>query len=58
MLNIRNSNVTVFKWSNSNLFLFIFVLFNNNFSDFSRIQTLIVGPDGEHTDHLTTPTAL
>ena len=39
----------------------IFVLFKNNFCrkivDFSGIETLIVGVEGERTDHLTTTTA-
>ena len=43
-------------------FLFIFVLFNNNFYrkivDLSGIRTRIVGVEGEHADHLTTTTAL
>ena len=44
------------------LFLFIYFLFNNNFYrkflDFSGIRPRIVCLEGEHTDHLTTTTAL
>ena len=42
------------------LFLFIFVLFNTNFTektvDVSRIRTQIGRVEGEHADHLTTTT--
>ena len=50
-----------FKWANTCLFLFIFVLFKYNFTskivDFSGIRTQIVGEEGEHADHLTTTRA-
>ena len=43
-------------------FLFIFVLFNHNFTekivDYSMIRTRIVGVEGEHADYLTTITTL
>ena len=43
------------NWANPGLFLFIFVLFNNNFTekivDFSGNRTRIVGVEGEHADH-------
>ena len=49
------------KWANSGLFLFIFLLFNHrlcrkNTVGFNRIQTWIVGVEGEHADLLTTTT--
>ena len=51
-------NTTFLKkknWANPGLFLFIFVLFNNNFTekivDFSGNRTRIVGVEGEHADH-------
>ena len=50
------------KWDNSDLFLFIFVLFQTQILQkktvcFSKIRTRIVGIEGEHADHLTTTTA-
>ena len=51
-----------FKWTNSGLFLFIFVLFKPKFYrktlDASGIRTRIVRVEGNHADHLTTPLPL
>ena len=48
-------------WDNPGLFLFIFVLFNNNSNtkivDLIWIRTRIIGVHGKHADHLTTTTA-
>ena len=53
---LYNRKIFFFKnWANPGLFLFIFVLFNNNFTekivDFSGNRTRIVGVEGEHADH-------
>ena len=62
-IKLDNLNYFIFKkWANPGLFLFFFVLFNNNFTekivDFSGNRTWIVGVEGEHADHQTTTTAL
>ena len=51
-----SKNGSFFKnWANPGLFLFIFIIFNNNFTekivDFSGNRTRIVGVEGEHADH-------
>ena len=49
------SIIIIIKWANPGLFLFIFVLFNNHFTekivDVSRNRNRIVGVEGEHADH-------
>ena len=50
------------KWANIGPFLLFSFFSNTNFIEktigFSRIQTWIVGAEGEHADHSTTTTAL
>ena len=55
--------MSFFKWAKPGLFFVFFCSFlNTNFTgktvDVSGIRTRIVGVEGEHTDHLTTTTAL
>ena len=53
----KHCQTFVFNFPNPSLFVYFrSFLFNNNFVDFSRIRTRIVGVPDEHAEHLTTTT--